>query len=69
MSNELVRAAQKTLVNTDDATLTKETGKALAKVSVGAGGLYLLAGALPFITFPMLLIIAFLGGMFLLLKD
>lgn len=68
MSNELVRSAQKHLVSTSDTTLRKEAGKALVKTGVGGAGLWVLAGALPFITLPMLLVLAVVFGGYLWAK-
>jgi len=63
MSNELVRSGQKYLATSTDTSLRKDAGKTL--VSVGAGGLVLsvLAGVIPFVNLPVLLILfVVLGG-------
>lgn len=63
MSNELVRSGQKYLASSSSNGLKRDAGKGL--VTVGGGGLVLwtIAGALPFITLPLLLILAVvLGG-------
>lgn len=46
----------------------QEFGGALVKTGLGAGGLYLAAGILPFVTFPMLLVLAVLAGGYLYVK-
>jgi len=68
MSNELVRSGQKYLATSTDTSLRKDAGKAL--VSVGAGGLVLsvLAGVIPFINLPVLLVLAVLLGGYLWVK-
>jgi len=68
MSNELVRSGQKYLATSTDTSLRRDAGKAL--VSVGAGGLVLsvLAGVIPFINLPVLLVLAVLLGGYLWVK-
>jgi hypothetical protein len=67
MSNELIRAGQRYVATSD--SLSKDTGGALVKTGLGAGALWLTAGFLPFITFPMLMIAAVVLGGFLYVKD
>jgi hypothetical protein len=69
MGNELVRAGRSVLAKTDDQTFSRAAGGALVKTGLGATGLWMLAGMLPFITFPMLLVAAVAGGIFLYAKD
>ena len=67
MSNDIVRAAQRHLVSTDDSTLKKEVGKGL--VAVGGGGLALwgvasLLSFLPLVSLPLLLILSVMLGVY-----
>ena len=48
-----------------DDTVSSKVGGTLVKAGVGGGALWLAAGFLPFITFPMLLVAAILFGIFL----
>ena len=67
--NEIEKyVATKTLATSDE-TFTRSAGAALVKTGLGAGGLWILAGALPFVTFPMLLIAAVVFGGYLYVKD
>ena len=61
MSNELVRYGQKSLVSSK--STSGAVGKGLA-VTGGAGlGLWFVAGLIPFITLPMLLVMMVIAGM------
>lgn len=67
MSNEIVRYSRTALAKSDE-TLSREAGKGL--MTVGAGGLAIgaVAWLVPFITLPMLLIVAVLLGGYLYAK-
>ena len=68
MSKELVRSGQKYLANSNDESLRSDTGTAL--IQAGAGGLVLGGAAwlLPFVTLPMLLVLAVVAGAYLKFK-
>jgi hypothetical protein len=67
--NEIQKyVATKTLATSDE-TFSRSAGGALVKTGLGATGLWMLAGMLPFITFPMVLIAAVVFGAFLYIKD
>lgn len=67
--NEIQKyVATKTLATSDE-TFTRSAGAALVKTGAGAFGLWFLAGVLPFVTFPMVLIAAVVFGAFLYVKD
>jgi hypothetical protein len=68
MSNELMRSGQKYLATSSDDSLRKDAGGALMKAGLGGGALYLAAGFLPFVTFPMMLIVAVVLGLWLYAK-
>lgn len=51
-----------------DSPVSKEIGGALVKTGVGAGVLWIGAAALPFINFPMLLVLAVVLGGYLYIK-
>lgn len=65
MSNELVRAGRKALATP---SLSKEAGRGLALTGVGGLGLWALAGVLPFISLPVLLVLTVLVGGYLWVK-
>lgn len=67
MSSELVRYGRTALAKTDK-PMSQEVGSSL--MGMGAGGLVVmgLAGMLPFITFPMLLIAMIVLGGYLYVK-
>lgn len=67
MSNELTRLAASTIAKSDD-SLSRSTGKTLVTVGVGSGALWLVAGMLPLITFPMLMVLAVLAGIWFYAK-
>jgi len=67
MSNELTRYAATAITKSDD-SISRSAGKGLMTVGAGGIGLWFLAGMLPFITFPMLLIAAVIGGVLLYAK-
>lgn len=48
-----------------DDTLTSKTGGTLIKAGVGGGALWLAAGFIPLVSFPMLLILAIVLGLFM----
>jgi hypothetical protein len=60
MSNDLVRADNKSVSNT--------AGNALVVAGAAGGGLVLLAGILPFISLPFLLIAMVISGLVLKVK-
>lgn len=64
MSNDLVRTGRKALM-TSDSDLREKAGKGLVVTGIGGLGLWFLAGMLPFITLPMLLVFAVVAGLFL----
>lgn len=68
MSNELMRSGQKYLAHSSDESLRKDAGGALVKAGVGGGALYLAAGLVPFVTFPMMVILAVVLGVWLYAK-
>jgi hypothetical protein len=63
-----MRSGQAYLAKSSDESLRKDAGGALMKAGLGGGALYLAAGFLPFVTFPMLLIIAVVAGVWLYAK-
>lgn len=66
--NEMQKyVATKTLA-TSDQSFRREAGGALVKVGVAGLGLWVLAGILPFITLPMLLVAAVVFGGFLFIS-
>jgi uncharacterized protein (DUF2062 family) len=67
MSNELVKYSRTALAKSDE-TLSREAGKSL--MGVGAGGLAIgaVAWVVPFVTLPMLLVVAALLGLYLYAK-
>jgi len=67
MSNELTRYAATAITKHDD-SISRSAGRGLMTVGAGGIGLWFLAGMLPFITFPMLLIAAVIGGVLLYAK-
>lgn len=67
MSNELTRLAATTIAKSDD-NLSRSTGKTLMTVGAGSGALWLAAGILPLVTFPMLFVLAVLAGIWLYAK-
>jgi hypothetical protein len=63
MSNDLVRSAQKQIVHSK--SMSGAAGKSLV-VAGGTGlGLWFLAGLIPFVSLPMLLVVMVVGGFFL----
>lgn len=62
MSN-LVRSTQKSIVTSK--SVSGATGKALTVTGAGGLGLWFLSGLLPFVTLPMLLVVAVVLGIFL----
>lgn len=64
MNSELARRSRGQL-SKSDATLSREAGKGL--MTIGAGGLTIGAAAwlLPFVTLPLLLVLAVFAGLFL----
>lgn len=66
--SELMKYTAKTIANTDNDSTTKVVGGALVKTGVGTGGAMLLAGALPFVTLPMIIILMVIFGGYLYLK-
>lgn len=69
MSKEIMRVGQTYVAKSDSGAMRKDAGAALVKTGLGAGGLYLAAGIIPFVNFPVLLIAAVLLGVFLYTKD
>lgn len=69
MSTDLVKGSKALLAEQADGNLGKAAGASMVKVGVGGGLVWLGAGALPFITLPMLLVILVLGGGALYLKN
>lgn len=67
MSNELSRYAA-TAISKSDESIGRSAGKGLMTVGAGGIGLWFLAGMLPFITLPFLLIAAVVTGLFLYAK-
>lgn len=69
MSKELVRAGQKYLAESSDQSLKKDVAE--FSLTTGVGGLVLwgVAGFLPFITLPMLLVILTIAGGWLYIKS
>lgn len=67
--NEIQKYVATKALSTSDESFSRSAGGALVKTGLGATGLWLLAGALPFITFPMVLIAAVVFGVFLYIKD
>lgn len=69
MNKEIMRVGQTYVAKSDSGAMRKDAGAALVKTGVGAGGLYLAAGLIPFVNFPVLLVLAVLLGFFLYAKD
>lgn len=67
MSNEIVRYGRTALAKSDE-TLSREAGKSL--MTVGAGGLVIggVAWLIPFISLPVMLVVAVLLGAYLYVK-
>lgn len=67
MSNDLVKAGQAYVATSEN--LGKDVGGALVKTGVGGAVLWAGAGLLPFVTFPMLLVLVVLLGGYLYVKN
>jgi hypothetical protein len=68
MSNELQRYARKSLA-TSDSSLGKDFGRGLAVTGAAGLGFWFLAGLVPFVSLPMLLVLAVVAGGFLYVKN
>jgi hypothetical protein len=69
MSNDLMKSTNSYLATSSDGEIGRAAGSTLFKAGVGGGALWLTAGFLPFVTFPMLLVLAVLLGGGLYLKN
>ena len=69
MNKEIMRVGQTYVAKTDSGAMRKDVGAGLVKTGAGAAGLYLAAGLIPFVNFPVLLILAIVLGLFLYAKD
>ena len=68
MSKEIVRAGQTYLAHSNDESLRKDAGKALMGVGAGGFGALFVAGLLPFITLPMILVAMVVLGAYLYVR-
>lgn len=67
--NEIQKyVANKTLATSDE-SFSRAAGGAMVKTSAVAGGVWLAAGLLPFVSFPFLLLTLLVVGGFLYIKD
>jgi len=67
--NEIQKyVANKTLATTDQST-SRAVGGTMVKTGAVAGGVWLAAGFIPFVSFPFLLLTLLVVGGFLYIKD
>lgn len=68
MSSDLMKGTQAMLAERGDGEVAKTVGASMFKVGAGGTAVWFVAGMLPFITMPMLLVLLVLGGGALYLK-
>lgn len=65
MSNDIAKYTKAANVALSDNDTKNSVGGTLLKTGLGGGALYLAAGVIPFVTFPMLLVLFVLAGGYL----
>ncbi len=68
MNKEIAKMVSNLPAVKDDNSMTREVGGALVKTGAAGGAIMLTAGILPFITFPMIIILMVVFGGALYLK-